>query len=207
MKPHAVLAALALVLVAGCATPDKPVRPSLYDFGPGAAAPQAAVGQAAPVLLADIDVPGSLEGAALLYRLGYADDHQLHPYALARWSAPPGQLVRHRLREVLGRDRPVLDPSEGAAVARVRGSAPRVLRLDLEEFSQVFDSPSASVGLMRLRATLLDNTAAGERLLAQRSFVVRQPAPSADASGGVRALAAATDQAAEDLRQWLAQQP
>lgn len=201
-----VLLAAALVL-AGCATPDKPARSALYDFGPGIrASATAGQGQGIPILLADIDAPSTLEGSALLYRLGYADEHQLHPYSQARWSAPPAQLVRQRLREILGRDRPVLDPAEGAAVARERGGAPRVLRIDLEEFSQFFDSPASSVGLVRLRATLLDNTPAGERLLGQRTLLVRSPAPSADAPGGVRALASATDQAADELRQWLAQQ-
>jgi cholesterol transport system auxiliary component len=52
---------------------------------------------------------------------------------------------------------------------------------------------------------LTDNTPAGERLLAQRSFFVRRPAPTPDAPGGVRALAAAADAAAEEIAQWLAQ--
>jgi len=43
----------------------------------------------------------------------------------------------------------------------------------------------------------------GERLLGQRVFVVQRPAPSADAAGGVRALAEAADQAAGELAQWL----
>jgi cholesterol transport system auxiliary component len=42
-------------------------------------------------------------------------------------------------------------------------------------------------------------------LLGQRSFVVQQAAPAPDASGGVRALTAATDQAAQELDVWLAQ--
>jgi cholesterol transport system auxiliary component len=36
--------------------------------------------------------------------------------------------------------------------------------------------------------------------------IVQRPAPSADAAGGVRALSAATDAAAEELVDWLAQQ-
>jgi cholesterol transport system auxiliary component len=99
----------------------------------------------------------------------------------------------------------VLDLGESAALARTSGVAPRVLRIDLEEFSQLFESQAQSWGLLRLRATLMDNTLAGEKLIAQRSFVVRQAAPTPDAPGGVRALAAATDAAAEEIRQWLDQ--
>ena len=83
---------------------------------------------------------------------------------------------------------------------------PRILRIELEEFSHFFEAPSQSWGLVRLRATLLDNTSAGERLLAQRSIVVQRPAPTPDAPGGVRALAAATDAAADEIAQWVAQQ-
>ena len=192
--------------LAGCgALPDKPVRATLYDFGPGAMTAQP-VGQQPSLVLAEIDASGALDGTSILYRLGYADAQQLRPYAQARWSAPPPQLVRQRLRQLLGRDRVVLDPGDNAALARSGGAAPRVLRLDLEEFSHLFDSASESWGLLRLRATLMENTIAGEKLLDQRSFVIRKPAPSADAPGGARALAAATDAAAEEIGQWLAQQ-
>jgi cholesterol transport system auxiliary component len=201
------LGAALAALLAGCAAPDKPVRPSLYDFGPGAGAPSAATGSLPPVVLADIEASGALDGSAVLYRLAYADAHQVRPYAHARWSAPPPQLIRQRLREQLAHSRPVLDPTDSAALARVSGAMPRVLRIELEEFSQLFDSQTQSWGLLRLRATLLENTAAGERLLGQRTMVLREPAPSADAAGGVRALVAATDAAAQELGQWLAQVP
>jgi cholesterol transport system auxiliary component len=81
-----------------------------------------------------------------------------------------------------------------------------VLRVELEEFSQFFDSPQASRGRVRLRCTLLQASGGGERLVAQRSFEAERPAPSADAAGGVRAMTAALDAAALDIVRWL-QQP
>jgi cholesterol transport system auxiliary component len=194
-----------LVSLAGCATPDKPVRATLYDFGPVLTLPPASAQALPPLVLADIEASGALDGSSVMYRLGYADANQLRPYAQARWSAPPPRLVRQRLREQLSRERPVLDVGEGAVLARGTGAMPRVLRIELEEFSHFFESQTQSWGLLRLRATLMENTPAGERLLAQRSLVVRQPAPSADAPGGVRALAAATDAAAGEIGQWLLQ--
>ena len=204
------LSACAALALAGCsAIPDKPGRATPYDFGPGptAAAPTAAPQTLAPLVLAEVETSSAWDGSALLYRLGYADGNQLLPYAQARWSAPPPQLIRQRLRELLSRQRPVLDAGESSALARADGKMPRVLRLQLEEFSHWFETPRESWGLMRLRATLTENTPAGERLLAQRSVSVRRPAPSPDAAGGVRALAAATDAAAEEIAQWLQQQP
>jgi cholesterol transport system auxiliary component len=196
----------AVLLLAGCKSlPDKPVRQTMYDFGPGGApTPAAAAANRPAVVLPEVEVSGVLETPALLYRLGYEDPNQLRPYAYARWSAPPGQLLRQRLRDVLGRERPVLDASAGAALAR-RGTPPPVLRVELEEFSQLFESPTASQGVVRLRCTLLDNSSGGERLVAQRSFETQRPAPSADAPGGVRALAAATEAAAQDVAAWLQQ--
>ena len=202
--PWAALA-LAAALSACSAIPDKPVRATLYDFGPvaPATAPTAQQPSLPAIVMADVEAPGSLDGTAVLYRLGYADDHQLRPYAQSRWSAAPPQLIRQRLRQRLGQERPVLDLGESAALARDSAAAPRVLRIGLEEFSQLFETEKQSWGLLRLRVTLMENTAAGEKLVAQRNFIVRQPAPTADAPGGVRALAAATDAVAEDIAQWL----
>lgn len=204
------LSACAALALAACSSiPDKPGRATRYDFGPGpvAAAPAAAPQPLAPLILAEIETSSAWDGSALLYRLGYADGHQLLPYAQARWSAPPPQLIRQRLRELLSRQRAVLDGREASALARADGKMPRVLRLHLEEFSHWFETPRESWGLLRLRATLTENTPAGERLLAQRNVSLRRPAPTPDAAGGVRALAAATDAAAEEIAQWLQQQP
>jgi cholesterol transport system auxiliary component len=199
------LASAALASLVGCATPDKPVRATLYDFGPSLTPLPVSAQTLPPLVLADIEASGALDGASVMYRLGYADANQLRPYAHARWSATPPRLVRQRLREQLSRERPVLDVDEGAALARGSGAMPRVLRLELEEFSHFFETQTQSWGLLRLRATLMESTPAGEKLLAQRSLVVRQPAPSVDAPGGVRALAAATDAAADEIGRWLLQ--
>jgi len=201
------LAVLAAALaLAGCAgIVDRPQRPTLFDMGPlpPLVAPIERPGPRTPLVVPDIEAAGALDSSAILYRLGYSDDHQLRAYAQSRWSAPPAQLVRQRLRHQLGRERPVLNLEESAALAREGGQAHHVLRLELEEFAQVFDAPDASRGLIRLRATLLANTPAGDRLVGQRSIAVQGVAPSPDASGGVRALTEATDAAAADISQWL----
>lgn len=201
--------ALAAAL-AGCgALPDKPSRPAMYDFGPGIAAPQPStrIAPLPPLALAEIEAPAALDGSAMYYRLGYADAQQLRPYAQARWSMSPTHLVMAQLRETLGQRRALLVAGEGPAVNRTDAKLPDVLRVELEEFSQLFQSPAASTGLIRLRATLVSVTPGGEKLLAQRSVVVQKPAPSADAAGGAQALAEATRAAADEIAQWLQQQP
>lgn len=212
-RPYWAVAIIFLIVAAlgGCALPDKPTRATMYDFGPGLLATAPATRQAplAPLAIDDISTAGgALDNMAVLYRLGYADDQQLRPYSKARWSMPAAQLVRQRLREQLSQRRTVFNARESVALNRSQGSTlPLLLRLQLEEFSQLFSTPESSVGLVRLRATLVELTPAGEKLLGQRSVVVQRPAPSADAAGGVRALTAATDAAIDELDQWLQQQP
>lgn len=200
------LVVLAAVLAGCSALPDKPQRPAQYDFGPGpvATVPTDRRAPLPPLALADVEANGPLEaGTAVLYRLGYADAQQLRPYALARWSMPPAQLVQQRLREHLGQRRTVVSAGEGAALLRTDGQQPLVLRLDLDEFSQLFTAPATSNALVRLRVTVVDNLPGGEKILAQRQFIVQRPAATADAGGGVRALAEATDAVAAELSQWL----
>jgi len=205
---------LAAICLAGCgALPDKPARAALYDFGPGLAAPAAPAASAtgsAPralpmIALAEVDANSRLDGTQLLYRLGYADANELRPYGQSRWSQPPAQLLRQRLREGLSAGHTVLGPEESATIARTEGRLPDSLRVTLEEFSQYFESPGRSVGLVRVSATLTRNQPGGDRVLAQRTFTARQPAPTADGPGGVKALAAASDAVVAELVAWVDQ--
>lgn len=207
-RPASVVATFAAIFLAGCsALPQPPVRPVLYDLGPGQLAPAAEQPPLPALALADVQSAGPVDGStAVHYRLAYADARQLRPYQSARWSQPPAQLLEQRLRAVLGERRAVLRAVKALIAAR-QGQAPTaVLRVELEEFSQIFTSEQGSTGVVRLRATLVEPTPTGEQLLGQRLFVAQQAATSADAAGGTRALAEATQQAAQALAQWLEQQ-
>ena len=198
------------LLLSGCsALPDKPVRAVLYDFGPGEPTATPAVRQAPLPALAIDDVStsgGALDNQSVLYRLTYQNAQELRPYTLARWSTPPAQLIRQRVREQLGQRRSIFDARGGLALNRSQNAVlPLILRLDLEEFSQVFTASETSVGLLRLRATLIEQTTGGEKLVAQRHVVAQRPAPTADAQGGVVALTQATDAAIEEIDAWVQQ--
>jgi cholesterol transport system auxiliary component len=188
-------------LLAGCSSlPSAPVRPAVYDFGPGALTTAAPSRLTLPaIVLPEVTAPPALDNAAVLYRLAYSDAQQLRPYAQARWSMPPAQLVRQRLRESLSLKRAVVNPGET--------SVPLALRVELQEFSQLFDTAQNSNGLVRMRATLIEVKDGADRLVAQQVFIVQRPAASPDAPGGVRALLAATDAAVEEIGAWLQQQP
>ncbi len=194
------LATVAALALAGCATPQAPVAKAAYDFGPvptssaSAAAAAGTVPSPVALALAEVDASTALDGLAVVYRLAYADAQQLRPYALARWSMPPAQLVRTRLRDALTARGPVLGPADGAT--------PWLLKVELDEFSQQFDAPASSSGAVRLHASLFN----ANKLVAQRSVLAKAAAPSPDAAGGVRAITAATDDAVAQLVLWVAQQ-
>ncbi len=198
---HLYVALLGAALLLGCAVlPDKPARPTVYDFGPGPLSlASAAPGQLPSISLDEVQAPTALDSSAMLYRLAYADASELRPYAQARWSMPPAQLLRQRLRDALEAQRPVL---AGAGSAGSAGGL--LLRVELEEFVHLFESPDKSAGLVRLRASLIRLDPRGAQLLAQRRIVALRPAASQDAPGGVRALAAASEAAVQELAQWLA---
>lgn len=190
-------------VMAGCSVIEKPTRSVVYDFGPGvtvAPVPAAAAVAKPAVVLAEIAAPGALDSTAVFYRLGYSDAQQLLPYAQARWSMPPAQLLQQQLRKTLGRHHVVMREGDGMVAGAQR---PLVLVLELDEFSQLFASPTDSVGLVRVHASVVRPAAAGDQLLAQRDFVEQRAAPSADAAGGVRALTAATDGLLEEISAWL----
>lgn len=202
-------AVLATGLSACGSLPSSPSQPARFDLGPVPMAVAAAPATSYPVLaLADIQARAQNENStSVLYRLAYADAHAQRAYAYARWSQPPAVLVQQRLRDILSQDRTVLSAERGAQAPLVQGQTPPVLQLALEEFEQVFTSSTASVGALRLRATLVDPRRGGDVLLGQRLFALQQPAPAANAAAGAQALAQAVDQAGLQLQQWLAQLP
>lgn len=187
-------AASAALALSACAVSQTPGSKAVYDFGPVTATALSAVSAPAfpsPLALKEVSASLALDNTAVQYRLAYANPQELRPYALARWTMPPAQLIQQRMRSVLA--------ERGAVMASGVGSPVYTLQLELEEFSQVFNAPGASQGMMQLRATLLK----GNNLTAQRSFHAQAPAPTADASGGVRALSVAANEVAKELSNWV----
>ena len=183
---------LCCTLLSACAGP----APVSASFDLGQLPPATPTRLQASWKINDISAPAALDSPQLLYRLSYAQAQQALPYAHSRWSMPPAQLLTQRLKSRMA--------SAGALVAGGNdGLQTRAtLRLELEEFVHDFSTPQQSVARLRWRASV----SVGRQLLAQRSFVHEQPASSADAAGGTRALAAVSDSAIDALLQWLQQQ-
>jgi cholesterol transport system auxiliary component len=194
MRRRSFVAAGAAAL-AGCALGPKTQQPALYDFGI-APPPASAANLATRIALADVSANGWLQTQAIVYRLAYEDGTRLHPYALSRWAAPPAELVGQRLRYALAQA-----ARNGFSLATDGTASDLVLRVHLEAFEQVVDTPQSSRAVARVLARL---HGADRRLRAQRFFQAEQPCPSVDAAGAVHALIPATDALIAELLGWLA---
>ena len=76
-------------------------KTAIYDFGlsPYAATPSTSTPTSvkAPIVLVPLTTHDVIDGTGVLYRLGYADTHQLLPYTQSRWTMPIPQLLHQRL--------------------------------------------------------------------------------------------------------------
>lgn len=199
---------LAILGIAGCAIPKAQTAVATYDFGARrlaeSAVPEDSVrtGHArlhTSLLVPDIVTPVWLDNTAIQYRLAYDDLARVHAYAANRWAATPGSLLAQRVRNRITAisDAGVVNVIEGARTDYT-------LRLELEEFTQVFDTAERSRAVVRFRASLINR---GTRVLvSQRSFSAKQAAPSANAPGAVHALTDASDKAIGDLITWLVEE-
>lgn len=183
----AVFAALAL---GACAVVPKNAPPVVvYDFGPPLT--RVSTNGAWLGLVLAVRSPPWFDSLNVDYRLAYDDPLVLREYAGSRWAGSPGVLLAQRLAQQLGT---LGDGSVG-------GNAACLLRIDLHEFAQRFDTPQSSSGVVQGSVSLFD---ARRRLLGERYFAVDQPASRADAQGGAKALMLASNEIGRQIADWLA---
>jgi len=187
-------AALA-VLLGACAS--KGPTPAHFDFGPLRQQVTTATSPVGPLIVADVSGPASLDTERMQYRLLYADARQSRPYAYNQWTATPLQLMTQRLKARIAQAGvKVLSTTDAATGAML-------LRTELDDFAQNFDTATASHGTISLRASVFR----AHKLVDQKTFSRSAPAPSADAAGGAQALADAADALSADVLAWLATLP
>lgn len=187
-----ILAPFMLLLASGCAT--RSALQTLYDLGP---LPPVQSAPASPILpplaLAEPVGPAFLDSPMMFYRLTYANDQQPRAFAESRWSMAPAQLLGQRFKARFGQT------GSGMISAGDGATNVPVVRIETDDFTQVFDTPTHSAGLVRLRVAVFN----GRILLAQKSFVQQHASSTADAAGGARALADASDTLITDVINWL----
>lgn len=180
-------------LLAGCATGKAPAN-TTFDFGPAVALAPPSAAPFGAVVVTDVTGSPALDNERMYYRLAYADPLQARSYAHSRWSASPLQMVTQRLKTRIAQSGSKVlsatDASSGVAI----------LRSEIDDFTHSFASQTQSQGSVVLRVSLFR----GHKLIDQKTFSRSSAATSADAGGGARALAAATDAVAADIVAWLA---
>jgi len=192
------LLGLASVLT-GCALGDGATAPKQLDLGAGAFSVAAGVpiGSVAtplpampPIAVPPANAASLLTETMVVWRVG--DQGQPQAYTTYRWVAPPARLVTQRIVDRLSLQGAVLQQNIGGDVQQ--------LRLNLQRFEQTFSPDGASSqAQLTLQAVLMR----GSEVLGQRLINIRIPAATQDAPGGALALRTATDQAAEQVAQWL----
>lgn len=183
------------ILLGACAS--KGPTTAQYDFGPLPATTATAPASPIAIIVADVSGPASLDSERMHYRLLYADARQSRPYAYNQWTSTPLQLLTQRVKARIAQSGvKVLSTTDAAA-------STNLLRMEVEDFAQNFDSAASSSGVVRLRASVFRS----HKLVDQKTFTRSAPAPSADAAGGARALADAADAVAADVLAWLVALP
>lgn len=187
-RPLMVSASLLIAaLLAGCTGLPK-VAPAyaVHDFG----VPEPVAGRSSGVPLRGVEVLAApwLASTAIQYRLAYAQPTRRQAYIESRWAAQPAQLVELALKRAVR-------SGEAGTTGACR------LRVELDEFAQVFDGEGASRGVVEARAFLL--APRSDQIIASRGFSLARPAPSADALGGVAALRGGVQQLGAELSGWL----
>jgi cholesterol transport system auxiliary component len=189
------------ILITGCSvTPQSRTSSTVYDLGLIRSADSSSIVQMptwVSLMVADAVSPTWLDSQTIQYRLAYHDPSQSHGYANSRWAASPAALITHRVRSHLASvtQNAVLGAGDGVRTDYI-------LRIGLEEFSQVFDTPDQSRVVVRLRASLVSR--GGRQLLSQRNFSIDQETTQPDATGAVHALTIAVDRLTGELTEWIA---
>jgi cholesterol transport system auxiliary component len=183
-------------LLGGCMLAPQPKPPvAVYDFGLRYPAVEASRINAR-LLVPDIAAPSWLDATDISYRLAYANDAQTRSYTNSRWVGAPAALLSQRMRQWI-----TAVNEKGGMDNRAGTQADYMVRMELQEFSQVFDSEQASYGLIRLHASLIRRPEGA--LIAQQSFTVKRDAPNPNAEGAVKALTDAGDGLIVELLDWL----
>lgn len=187
----ALAAFIAGSLLAACAAPTA-LSDVRYDLGP--LAQTSSPSTLPPLKVLDVSAPAPLDNDAFMYRLGNAPLRTAR-YANSHWTTSPARLLTQRLRAGLMSHASVLTGADAVP-------AP-VLRVDLEQFEQVFDTETRSSGVVAARATLIQDG----KVIGQHTFLSRAPASTPDASGGAHALASASDELVAQIATWVSMQP
>ncbi len=186
----ACLAAVLVGVLAGCGVGRSASAPRQLDLGAGVTAPAGTLPANPPIVVPAAATAALLNETMVVWRVGNSGQPQA--YATYQWAAPPARLLTQRIIDRLSLQGAVLQQNVGADLPQ--------LRLSLQRFEQTFSEDGAtSHGRLTLQAVLVKNTTVVDQVLIDLTV----PTTTQDAAGGAVALRQATDQASEQVAQWL----
>jgi cholesterol transport system auxiliary component len=189
-----------LLLLTGCTVIPRP-DPSTATYNFTVLTPSAEqseqqhIKNGKKILIPQATAPLWLDNPAIHYRLAYHNAAQSYTYANSRWSSPPAFLLTQQIKQKIaaGTHHLVIKDSSVA-------TADYELHIEIEEFSQIFDTLTNSYVAIRFRASLVNNT---HRLVGQKIFNTTHATATADAAGAVSSFTVASNQLINELIEWL----
>lgn len=188
LRRSVIMALSALMVSPGCTSliPTQPAA-AVFDLGEPPRLEQY------PMLIPgriEMRAPSWLDTPAMQYRLAFQLPASRDAYAASKWAAPPAEMMQRMIARSL---------SIGDDSARSCR-----LKIELDEFVQVFTHPQASESRLHARVELIDGR--GGARLASTQFELGESAPSPDARGGVTAHQAVVARFIAATANWLIDQ-
>ncbi len=189
---YRIILTLAACLLSACSLMDTRPPATLYDLGPLQIETMGRLPSGMSSITTNVYAPEWMDGTLMVYRLDYVNGQQVRFYTESSWASSLPNLFRSRIDSYL--------MAIGNRPASILEEDALILRIIFEDFSQHFTDKQTCIGRIIVRASLYK----GQQLLSQQRFVAEEPADSADAVGGARALSKASDAIIANIINWVA---
>jgi len=168
-----------------CAGPGKSKQNmAIYDFGLPIAGNAGSSFLSQTVVL-EVSAADALNTQHIRYRLNYDNPARVFTYTESRWAATPAELLTAKL---------------GSVIQQGNDASGCSLRIKVQAFDHVLSSITASEGVVQLSAVLLDRKS--RKILASEVVTATALAGTANAQGGTKALAQASESVLVKVINW-----
>ncbi len=187
MQPTILLLSISLIIstLAACVSINKTKQNmAVYDFG--LSIPNESDQQIISKIFLDEPVAvESLKHNKVRYRLNYQNPLRVFYYAESRWAATPSELFSNMLNRMVNVAKNPMTCS---------------LKLKIEAFDQVFQTPSASEGFVQLSVFLIEKKS--QKVISSQLITESVSSTSPNAQGGTVALQQASENTLKKVIDW-----
>ena len=157
---------------------------SIYDFGLSASS-ESDQQIASKIMFEQPLAAESLNHNKIRYRLNYQDPLRIFFYAESRWAATPSELLSGKLSKMINLTKNPMNCS---------------MELKIEAFDHVFQTTTASEGVVQLSALLVEKKS--RKVVSSQLITESAASASPNAQGGTAALHQASENALKKAIQW-----